>query len=116
MFKRPSVLPLTLIVIGLILVLGSTLWFIGSTRTTAALSSDISPPIASPRLPYPEVRRIGLGDAKAAFDLGSAVFIDVRGEPYYSQSHIPGALSITEDELLGREEFDTSDWIILYCT
>ena len=68
-------------------------------------------------VPYPNVARVSLKDAKAAFDLKNAVFIDVRGEPSYSQEHIPGALSITYDELPAHiQELKKTDWIIPYCT
>ncbi len=41
-----------------------------------------------------EVQRVTPEEAKAAFDSGSAVFLDVRSHTAYVQSHIPGALSI----------------------
>ncbi len=79
------------------------------------------------RIPAPEVtptpasvdqvRRVSLADAKAAFDAGSAVFVDVRPTPSYDSSHIPGALSIPLNELTNHlNEFDPSSWIITYCT
>ena len=106
-----------MVISGIALILGSIVWFIQSDSSTADLSTEISPPVSSPQIPYPDIQRIRVGDAKAALDLGSAIFIDVRGEPYFSQGHIPGALSITEDELLNRlQEFKPTDWIILYCT
>jgi phage shock protein E len=68
-------------------------------------------------IPFPEVSRINVKDAKAAFDIGNAVFIDVRGEPVFSDGHIPGAISITYDEIMDRlGELDSAAWIIPYCT
>ena len=53
----------------------------------------------------------------AAYDLEQAVFIDTRGDPYFSQGHIPGAISMTEDEVLSRlSDLDPNAWIITYCT
>ncbi len=46
--------------------------------------------------------RIGLEQAKAEFDRGEAVFVDVRGPDRYGLSHIPGALSIPSKELMRR--------------
>ncbi len=66
---------------------------------------------------YPDIRRVSLGDAYAAYSLKQAVFVDTRPISAYNQSHIPGALSIPVDELEGRlSELKKSDWIITYCT
>ncbi len=66
---------------------------------------------------YPEIERVSLEDAKAAFDAGTAVFVDVRGVDAYNMSHIPGSLSIPLAELESRlGELDPNQWIITYCT
>lgn len=127
---RSSIFPIVMVVFGVLLMLGALLWFVFATRqvttraailaTPVASSSTIASsitPVASPAIPYPEIKRVSLGDAKAAFELKSAVFIDVRGEPYYTESHIPGAISMTYDELASRmSELDKNAWIITYCT
>jgi hypothetical protein len=124
-----------MVVFGVVLMIGALLWFVIVTRQSAARTtvlptpvvSSITPvaspvsssvtPVATPAIPYPEIKRISLADAKAAFELKSAIFIDVRGEPYYSESHVPGALSMTYDELSSRMgELDKKAWIITYCT
>ena len=114
---------------GGVLMIGALLWFVVATRksTVPALVSPVAQskpptvalptPVATPAIPYPEIKRIGLKDAKAAFELKSAVFIDVRGDPYYSEGHIPGAISMTQDEMVSRMgELDKNAWIITYCT
>ena len=64
-----------------------------------------------------EVQRVTPEEAKAAFDSGAAVFLDVRSHTIYLQSHIPGALSIPLAELKPRiAELDPAQWIITYCT
>jgi 3-mercaptopyruvate sulfurtransferase SseA len=68
-------------------------------------------------IPYPEVERVTVQDAKAAYDAGTAVFVDVRGDDLYNAGHIPGALSIAESEMESRfTELDPNAWIITYCT
>ena len=68
-------------------------------------------------LPYPDVPRISLEDARARFDAGSAIFVDVRSEDEYQARHIPGALSIPEEEIPDRyNELPKDQEIILYCT
>jgi hypothetical protein len=64
-----------------------------------------------------DIPRIELNDAKAAFDERTAVFLDVRSEVEYAQSHIPGAVSIPLDQLEARvSELNPGDWYITYCT
>lgn len=67
--------------------------------------------------PYPDVPRISLKDAKAAFDEKAAVFVDTRSEASWSVVSIPGAINIPSGEMETRyTELDPNDWIILYCT
>lgn len=68
-------------------------------------------------VPYSNVERVTIEDAKAAFDAGTAVFVDVRGDDLYNTGHIPGAVSIAESEMESRfTELDPNAWIITYCT
>lgn len=115
--RRPAA-PLILVALGVVLILGSVLWIMGAAQTAPQTTAPIFfTPALTPRLPYPNIQRISLADAKAAFDLKQAVFIDTRGEPYYSAGHIPGAISMTEEEALSRVgELDRNAWIITYCT
>jgi 3-mercaptopyruvate sulfurtransferase SseA len=66
-----------------------------------------------------DVPRVSVEDAKAAFDSGEAVIVDVRSAEAYAEAHIAGALSIP----LNNIEFNPSgvalnknQWIITYCT
>lgn len=66
---------------------------------------------------YPEVTRVSLADAKAAFDAKSAVFLDVRDATSFETKHIPGALSIPLAQIESRaNELNKDQWIITYCT
>lgn len=78
-------------------------------------------PAAPAATPVPasveQVERVSLKDAKAAFDVESAIFLDVRSIEAYNASHIPGALSIPINELTSRMgELKPDSWIIPYCT
>lgn len=67
--------------------------------------------------PYPNVKRLKVGDARAAYEAKQAVFIDVRDKASYDRGHIPGALSLPLSELDNRlGELDKQQWIIAYCT
>lgn len=50
----------------------------------------------------PAVEQISLAAARAHFDAGTAIFIDVRAGSAFSEGHIPGALTITSRELEQR--------------
>jgi hypothetical protein len=69
-----------------------------------------------PSQAYPDVQRISVEDAYAAYLDGTAVFVDARPESDYERRHIPGALSIPLDEVGRRmDELDPQAWIITYC-
>jgi hypothetical protein len=115
--RRQPIFPIVMVLLGVGLILGSVAWLVNSSRLAEAQRASLAAPVTSPRIPYPEVQRVSLGDSKAAFDLKQAIFIDTRGEPYFSQGHIPGAISMTDDELPSRQgELDPNAWIITYCT
>ena len=70
-----------------------------------------------PDAPPEEVARLSLEEARAAYDDGEALFIDVRSASSYASSHIPGALSIPLAELDQRMgDLNPEQWIITYCT
>ena len=115
MSKKPvaSSIPVVLMVLGLVLIIGAVGWYFlfqSSPGTeTEAPQSVAGNPV--------DVPRVSLEDAKAAYEIGSAVFLDVRDAGDYTRSHISGAISIPLEELGQRMgELDRSDWIITYCT
>jgi 3-mercaptopyruvate sulfurtransferase SseA len=83
-----------------------------------APAAVVSPaPSLEVQIPVSEIPRIPLKEAKAAFDAGAAVFVDVRSATSYEAAHIPGALSIPLADLEARlAELDPNQWIITYCT
>lgn len=69
---------------------------------------------------YLEGIRASLGEAKAAFDSGSALFLDARMPRAYAAGHIPGAVNLTPHELneKGRKKLEgvpRDAHIITYC-
>ena len=58
---------------------------------------------------------IGLEAAKAEFDRGSALFVDVRDYEAFERSHIPGAISLSLKELLRRLGELPRDRRIIFC-
>lgn len=66
---------------------------------------------------YSEIERVSVVEAKAAFDSGTAVFVDVRGDQAYAAAHITGSVTLPLGEIETRlGELDSDQWIITYCT
>jgi hypothetical protein len=108
MSDRPGRLmtPMLLVIIGVLLIVGAIIVLFLPRGANPAPTDEI---------PFPEVERVRLDEAKAAFDAGSAVFVDVRSSDQFAASHIPGALSIPLAELEDRlAELDPGAWIIPY--
>jgi len=66
-----------------------------------------------------DVPRVTAEDAKAAFDSGEAVIVDVRSAEAYAEAHVAGALSIPLGEFennITNIPLDKDQWIITYCT
>jgi rhodanese-related sulfurtransferase len=66
-----------------------------------AAAAGANPPSAHGALDPngPKVEQIGLADARARLDAGTAIFIDMRAGSDYAAGHIPGALTITAKDL-----------------
>jgi hypothetical protein len=107
---KKSFVPLIIILIGGALIFGALLVIVLRPKPIRETPIELSSSANSS-----EITRIPPNEAKIAFDEGKAVFVDVRAEEYYLDSHIPGALSIPLAELPSRlDELDQEAWIILY--
>jgi 3-mercaptopyruvate sulfurtransferase SseA len=110
--KGSSIFPLILVVAGIVLILGAIAYYsyLGTnTSQQTAAQNESSEGNTS------QVSRVSLKNAKAAHELGNAVFVDVRTAEQYAESRIPGALSIPLAELPERiSELDRQAWIITY--
>jgi Rhodanese-like domain len=90
----------------------------GQTPTPVVL---LTPTQTPRRLPATEaeVPRVTVENAKAAFDAGKAVIVDVRSQPAYNALHIEGAIYIPLADFennFANLPFDKDQWIITYCT
>jgi 3-mercaptopyruvate sulfurtransferase SseA len=99
------------------LVLGGGLLLLLAALTYAVLNK----PATMVATPTPgsveQVTRVTLEDAKAAYDDGKAVFVDVRDSSSYVAGHIPGAVLMPISEMPTRSgELNPKSWIIPYCT
>jgi cytoskeletal protein RodZ len=86
------------------------------TEKTSTQNS-IAFPAVTRSISIEDVQRTSLEDAKTGFDNKEVLFVDVRSGPSYAVSHIPGAISIPEDQIIDRmNELDPNRWIITYCS
>lgn len=112
---QPGLGPLYLIIAGIVLVTGVLIWQAANLTKRASAVSPTSPLGSS--LPYPNVERVTVADARVALDNKQAVFVDVRDEASFKTGHLPGAVNIYLLDFDSRyTELSKDDWIILYCT
>jgi len=87
------------------------------TKGSTTKTSDKPATAEKPAAPTDDVKRISLADARAAFDAGTAVIIDVRGEPSYKAGHIKGSKLIELKDIAAHsDELPKDKTIILYCS
>ncbi len=104
-----------LIVIGIALIALPLLNPVQAPSTPAPVISAATS-AAPGDVPWPDVIRVTVGNARAAQVLNQAVFVDVRTAEQYAQSHSPGAVSIPLSEFESRlNELNKDQWIITYC-
>ena len=105
--NRRNLFPLFLLGGGLLLLLAGL--------AVVFLNRPPQAPLTATPASVAQVQRVSLDDTKAAYGVGTAVFVDVRPPSSYEASHIPGALNIPLNELPTRlGELDADAWIITY--
>ena len=103
--------PIALLLIGFLLMAGAIALFLSDLRGDQAAAPQ------EDTIPFPEVPRTSLADARAAFDSESVVFLDVRTAQEYAQSRIPGSINIPLDSLPDRlGELNPEDSFLTVCT
>lgn len=120
----PGLSPVTLAFAGLavlVLAIGLVVLDPGESEPEVSSSNPSNNAISDVHddegIPYPEVPRISLGDAKAQYDANTAIFVDVRSPDEYAAARIPGAISLPLAELQADyQELPTDALIFLYCT
>ena len=85
-----------------------------NSGTTAATPAAKRP---EPPMPFPDVPRIALEEAKMHHDNGSAVFIDTHTPSVYAEEHIVGAINIPVSEgVPDMNKIPKGKKIIVYCS
>jgi len=110
------VIPVVAGVVVLVLIVG-IIAFSEARRPpgSASSSSDTAQPLNTQSIPYPNVPRIALQEAKGLLDSSEAVLVDVRSKESFDKSHAVGAVSIPESEIEARlEELPRNKDVVLY--
>jgi len=64
-----------------------------------------------------DAKRISLKDAKAAYDAGTAFFVDTRAAAAYNSEHIKGSINIAAEEVDKHlSELPKDKQLIFYCS
>jgi 3-mercaptopyruvate sulfurtransferase SseA len=92
-------------------------------QTTSVPTTIVEPVVTQPSSALPQtdadVPRVTVEEAKAAFDSGLAIIVDVRHPNDFQESHIEGAISVPLLQIerdLTSVTLDKEQWIITYCT
>ena len=115
-FRIPIVIGFgALIVIGVLLIFSPS--FTPARTPPATSRPATAADLPADAIPYPNMERVKVGDARAVYETKQAVFVDVRDSDSYARGHIPGAKSMPLDVLEERMgELNKQQWIITYCT
>ena len=105
-------IPPILLIVGGALILVAVLIYVAINQPTTSV-----PQTSSVSIPFPNIPRVTVTDAKQAYDNQSAVIVDVRDSGSFGAGHVAGSINIPLDELENRlGELSTDSWIITYCT
>ena len=114
--QKKQSFPIGLLVAGSILLALAVGMFL-SQDGTGQVTSQTSVSSGHEEETFPEIERVSLEEAKAAFEARTAVFVDVRGDQAYAAAHVAGSISLPLGEIESRlGELDPNQWIITYCT
>jgi 3-mercaptopyruvate sulfurtransferase SseA len=99
------------------MVIGGGLLLLLAALTYILVNRPAAPVMTPTPASVQQVQRVSLEDAKAAYDSGNAVFLDVRDSGSYAEGHIPGAVLMPITNMPAHSgELDPKSWIIPYCT
>lgn len=114
--SNSSTTPLILMAAGFVLIIIVLIWQLYLSQSTN-YNHSLLLPTATNEIPYPQIARISLKDARSALSEKTAVFLDVRSVDSFDQGHIPGAQNLPLAEIeTGLSQLAPDSWIIPYCT
>lgn len=113
-------LPLWIWVVGaVVLAAVAFLVFNGARPNSPAATNGTNVPDVhdAEGIPYPEVPRHSVEEAKLRWDAKAAIFVDVRGKSDYAAGHIPNAVALPLAQIeAGDPTLPLQAEILTYCT
>ena len=91
----------------------------GNTQVANTAPPEATPAANRPEppMPFPDVSRISLEEAKAHHDAGTAVFIDTHSPSVFAEEHIAGAMNLPVTEgVPDINKIPKGKKIIVYCS
>ena len=106
-----------LIIFSTIAVFSLVMFSCNSANSTNATKTVNKPTETKPAANADNITRIGLPEAKAAAEAGTAIIIDARDINAYNSEHIKGSISIPLSEIGNRiGELPKDKQLIFYCS
>lgn len=110
-------LPIWIWLAGAIALAALAFFLLNSARPITTPASGVADEHDAQGIPYPEVPRLSVVEAKASWDAKNAVFVDVRGESDYAAGHIANAVSLPLIQIgEGATTLPLQAEILTYCT
>ena len=98
------------------LIFGGALCALALTLAAAACRQTESAGAQKEKDPFADVPRVRVEELAAALKEGRAVALDVRPVEAFEEGHIPGAVSVPEEEVVARAgELPKDKLVVAYC-
>jgi hypothetical protein len=115
------IIPIVVGLVVLTLIVGSIILVESRQSATVAMAgnslagSNTARALPTGSIPFPDVPRIALQEAKDKLESGQAMLVDVRSKQSYDRSHATGAISLPETEIDARmDELPADKELVLY--
>ncbi|MCC7165680.1 MAG: zinc-ribbon domain-containing protein [Anaerolineae bacterium] len=109
--------PVWIWVVGALVLAVAAFLLISALRPSSTGTASVPDVHDAEGIPYPEVPRLSVVEAKTSWDVKNAVFVDVRGQGDYTAGHIANAVSLPLAQIeAGDVTLPRQAEILTYCT
>lgn len=109
--------PIWMWLVGALMLAAAALLLFNAVRPNSPSAVSVTDVHDAGGVPYPEVPRLSVQEAKMQWDAKAAVFVDVRGQSDYAAGHIANAISLPLVQIeAGDATLPRQAEIITYCT
>ncbi|NOX61635.1 MAG: zinc-ribbon domain-containing protein [Chloroflexi bacterium] len=116
-YRDKRIIAVWTLVAGMILLLIAAVVAFSEQNKPPAALTELQDYHDAEGVPYPDVPRITVTEAKVLYDAGAAIFVDVRSQGEYETAHVANAWSLPMADLEARyQELPKNATIITYCT